>query len=267
MWKSTKNVVLSSSTYATTHLHEAAQAVQSSVETTMGVASVTQLAGGDGLSGFLWSICALVIIHPLYAVFRFGPRWQSVGFWAGRGDAEICTELTGMKETFWLSSLENQEACTEKIMLNFMSFLVVVFLVVGGTAGYRICVGMWRWHTFTKPMLCAMRDMMHAGHITYAPDEARFDNRGRPSLHDNDARRSLRYTDSVQHRASRSSPRDARDARSLSARIYTPSPTKSPHRMTLTAQQIQFMHMWLQAEMAGSMQDHETTQVPHAASL
>ena len=74
----------------------------------------------------LGSVTYAIMGAPMYAIFRHGPLWM--GCWQGKGDAEVCAELSNTDSRIWLL---NNDACEDMIEKKFNSFYVVA-----GAAAY-----------------------------------------------------------------------------------------------------------------------------------
>lgn len=65
-----------------------------------------------------------IIEYPLREIYFKGPNLKGLGFWEGKENTVICSELTSVSEQVWL---ENQFACDEIVDKNYESFKVLVY--------------------------------------------------------------------------------------------------------------------------------------------
>jgi len=66
-------------------------------------------------------IADLFLSAPLRALFRKGPSW--LGGWQGRGQADMCAEMTNSPATFWIA---HRLECTDIVEKKFQSYQIVV---------------------------------------------------------------------------------------------------------------------------------------------
>lgn len=113
------------------------------------------------LLGFLRLIHTTLIRQPLHSLYFDGP--ESVGFWGGAANEDICFSLTATPSGFWQENpLQCSRLCEQKFeafatFINFAVYTVVLLRFVNAIV-FHMC--------FTRPVLCELRRVQ--SRITYA---------------------------------------------------------------------------------------------------
>lgn len=68
----------------------------------------------------------VVLINPLYYLYREGPHLQGFGFWYGQNDSFICAQISKYDPEFWK---EHPEHCDDLIRRHFNSYVSLVITV------------------------------------------------------------------------------------------------------------------------------------------
>lgn len=83
-----------------------------------------------GIYNIFYKIYLYLILGPLFYLYIHGPSFLGFGFWRGKKFAEICSELSGIKDTsFWELTQENQLKCKEIIYNQFYSIYILIIII------------------------------------------------------------------------------------------------------------------------------------------
>lgn len=84
-----------------------------------------------GIYQFFYKIYLYFILAPLFYLYINGPSFLGFGFWKGKKFSEICSEISGVKDTlFWEISIENQLKCKELIYTQFYSICILIIIII-----------------------------------------------------------------------------------------------------------------------------------------
>lgn len=74
---------------------------------------------------FLYCV-QILVLKPMYYVYRNGPSLHGFGFWYGQDDFTICSELSKAPYKHWE---KNPSECQSLIDIHFHSFVSILFFV------------------------------------------------------------------------------------------------------------------------------------------
>jgi len=66
------------------------------------------------------------LIAPFRALYLLGPSVQTLGFWAGRPQEDVCAEVTGTAASFWAT---NKDECASIIETRFISWHTAICVI------------------------------------------------------------------------------------------------------------------------------------------
>ncbi len=67
----------------------------------------------------------LFILQPLALLYIHGPHIGGFGFWGGKTNEEICSNLTNVESDFWKN---NEQMCINLIYKKFNSFAICILI-------------------------------------------------------------------------------------------------------------------------------------------
>jgi hypothetical protein len=89
-------------------------------------------------------------IYPLAVIYARGPRFHSVGMWAGADPSDVCAEMSGFSAKTWASPEQNA-VCMREIARRFDAFVVSAVALVVAFALYHAVGAAWR-HFVLAPL-------------------------------------------------------------------------------------------------------------------
>lgn len=85
-----------------------------------------------------------LLIAPLKKLYFGGPLIYGYGFWGGKEQADMCSELTNVEAKFWLAS-PGREECSALLEKQFSAFLIAAETALYLWLVYRCLTFVIRW--------------------------------------------------------------------------------------------------------------------------
>lgn len=67
---------------------------------------------------------------PLKLLYFNGPCFMGIGFWQGKNEIDICSEITGISSSFWIQNKNQYEACINLVEAKFNSFFISIIIII-----------------------------------------------------------------------------------------------------------------------------------------
>jgi hypothetical protein len=94
-----------------------------------------------------------VLYYPLQTLYLNGPNFGHFGFWNGKSNSDICSQLTNVPSFSWESSYVLQNECSVLIKKNFNSFYITIIFIVYFYIMLNVYNYYWYRYFYWKPFL------------------------------------------------------------------------------------------------------------------
>ena len=110
---------------------------------------------------FVNSISYALFVYPLKSLYFLGPSFSGIGGWGGTNPADICSQLTQVPASHWLSY---SEGCKELLERKFSSFLVLFLCSMYLWMLWKIVNYIWFRYFVFGPMLAEIKALIPSFH-------------------------------------------------------------------------------------------------------
>jgi hypothetical protein len=87
-------------------------------------------------------VTEFVLVAPLKMLYLKGPNFSGFGFWEGKDPAGICSQLSNVPASFWVSNKQECEGMIER-KLESIVVLVLMSVYMGTVSAFVLYFGAW----------------------------------------------------------------------------------------------------------------------------
>ena len=103
----------------------------------------------------------LLEYNPLYMLYRKGPFINGFGFWSGKENPEICSQLTNMDSIHWIN---NDYECIKLIHRHYESFEIVVYITFIIIFMFKLFSHIFTYFIYIRPITQVIEKTRQTSH-------------------------------------------------------------------------------------------------------